>query len=251
MKTKLKNKQAQKFQGVFANMIDIASIVAAEGGKPPKRIQFLPVGSWNTWAYGDVEINQWHLEAMVEAFERGVRKGVPIDVDHDAGAAAGWVTKLTAEEDGLYAEVEWNGKGTELLEDKQYKFFSPEFSFNYIEPATQVSHGPVMIAGSLTNRPLFKEIEALVANESLQGSTDVLLLNQEKNLIIETMQLSEILKKKASELTDEEVAFLKAHESELKKADVKKFSEVLKADEEENEEEEEETNEEEETTEEG
>jgi phage I-like protein len=202
----------------------VINIVASEG-KLPKKIEVLPVGNWNTNNYGPMSVTPAILQQMVSNFQAGVRKMVPIDVDHDGGKAAGWINELEYGSTGLWASVEWTPYGEQLLKNKEYRLFSPEWSFDYVDPEYGSRHGPVLIAGSLTNRPLFKELDMLVASDqagkitkdltnektiTIMLSSDIKVIN--KN---DSMNIKDILSKKASERTEEEVKFLVAHEKEF------------------------------------
>lgn len=208
-----------KYTGTFKSVIDV-SLLAAEGkGKLPKRIKVLPCGEFNTMPYGPLTIDDGVCSQMVANFNSDIRKAVPIDVDHDGGKAAGWINKLEAVAgDGVYAFPEWTRYGKDLLENKEYRLFSPEWSFDYIDPEKSTHHGAVLVAGSLTNRPLFKELPILVANDGTvldnkenltEAHQIVLLFNQSNDT---TMNIAEILAKKPQDRTPEEVEFLKSAE---------------------------------------
>ena len=194
--------------------------VTASDGSIPTEIMMLPLGDWNTQYYGPMQVTMDHLSQIVANFKSGVRKLVPVDVDHDGGKAAGWVKEVQAREDGLYGVIEWTKYGKDLLTEKIYRLFSPEWSFDYVDPEHGSRHGAVLIAGSLTNRPLFKELPVLMASE---GSSAEKGLTNEKAIMIllgseesqDTMNLQDILAKPASKRTEEEVAFVREHISEL------------------------------------
>jgi hypothetical protein len=148
-------------------------IKASEDGLPSE-IQMLVPGSWNTKKYGQLEITEDEIEGMIENFDNDVRAGgvLPIDIDHDAGEAAGWINKLINRgKEGLWAAVEWTKLGKEKLQEKTFRFFSPEFSFSFEDPLTSENHGPVLVAGTLTNRPLFRFLKPLVAHEGTSATT--------------------------------------------------------------------------------
>ena len=212
----MKNGKITSFVGVLGN-----------DGKIPSEIQVLPIGKWDTSQHGLVEVTEKDVEKMVANFDKKVRTGVPVDVDHDRGAAAGWVGKLINKgSDGLWAVVDWTTKGTQLLENRLYKLFSPEFSLNYEDPETREKLGPVLVAGTLTNRPLLKELKPIVAKESLtnSGSNMVLLFQEDKS-----MNLKEILAKELKDLNDEEKKFVADNSDKLSKEEKVKFE--IKADE--------------------
>jgi len=222
----------------------VVAVVAADG-KLPKTIKVLPVGNWNTNNYGPMEITPSMLQQMVSNFQAGVRKLVPVDVDHDGGKAAGWINELKYETNGLWASIDWTPYGEGLLKNKEYRLFSPEWSFDYVDPEYGSRHGAVLVAGSLTNRPLFKELDVLVASDN-EGKNTKDLTNEKTITIIlgsdikvknkkDSMdKLQELLDKKASELKVEEIDnFVKANDKELsveqkkqltdKKVEVEKF----------------------------
>lgn len=208
----------------FRSTVSLGEFIAKEGSLP-SQVLVLPMGKWNTLPYGIIEVNESQVDQMIANFETGVRKDVPIDVDHDGGKAAGWVKKLKKTSEGMIADIDWTPYGKELLENGEYKLFSPEWSFEYLDPLTSAAHGATFIAGTLTNRPLFKQLPKLVANEQsalTQNSEIVLVLAGEKN-----MNLEELIKKTIAELTLEEKAFIIEHQAELTEEQKTQLQEVL------------------------
>jgi phage I-like protein len=64
---------------------------------------------------------------------------------------------------GLWAGVKWTDEGVQLLEQRAFKYFSPEFYEMYEDPETRKKYSHVLVGGALTNKPYFKELEAVVA----------------------------------------------------------------------------------------
>lgn len=151
------------------NYRKLVSIKAAEAGQVenPQWINILNTGAWQTNYQGSFEVKLEHLDEMVVNFSQGVRKGVPIDTDHDNGASNGWITQLQVRNASeLWALVEWTSLGEEKLSSKIYKFLSPEFAPVYNDPETNSFRANnVLIAAALTNFPLMKGLQAVVANE--------------------------------------------------------------------------------------
>lgn len=193
------------------NFKSLVTITANDSGELPTQILVLPIGTWNTEFYGPMQVTASQATEIIANFKAGVRKAVPIDVDHDGGKAAGWIKSLELGEDGILANVEWTKYGQGLLEDKIYKLFSPEWSFDYVDPEFGSRHGAVLVAGSLTNRPLFKELPFLVASDGTakqvkdltNDNSVVILLSKENN-----MNVADILAKAKADRSAEEVAFL-------------------------------------------
>jgi hypothetical protein len=191
-------------------------------GKPPEEIQVLPVGEWDHPAYGKFKIDERDLEEFVENFSAGVRNDIPITEGHampgEEKPAVGWFTKLINRgSDGLWAAVEWTEQGKELLRQKAYKYFSPEFYEKYEDPETREIFRNVLVGGALTNSPYFKELAAVILSENI-------IINPSND---DMFKLEDIVQKAASELVQEEQDFLREHKDELSAEDRKKFAEVL------------------------
>jgi len=200
---------------------------------PPKEIQILKPGTWDHPEYGLIKITQKDIEKFVENFNKSIRRDLPIDVEHKTTeGAVGWFKQLINKgKDGLWATVEWTKQGRQLLKDKVFKYFSPEFYSTYKDPETGESFKNVLVGGALTNRPYFKGLKAIVLSE----------------LTAVHMKLEDILSKEVSELTDEEKEEIRTNEDKLTDEQKQKFADVLKANEEETEEKETEEATEEET----
>src|SRR3954464_6650569 len=102
------------------------------------RVQIAKTGSFVDPRYGKFKITREHFSKWIGNFqtldspEKG-RMGLPVDVDHSpekqgTTEAAGWVKSLdtlgadgkTATANELWATVEWNTLGQELIRDKRY-----------------------------------------------------------------------------------------------------------------------------------
>lgn len=150
----------------------------------------LPVGKYRTQKYGDLEFTYEFCQRIVANFALqplGNREPF-IDVDHDHGAAQGWVKALDARPEGLFAEIEWTDDGKEKVEKKLYKYFSPELAkvFNLKgEPFY-----PVLVAVALTNSPVINilpeiQLSEITNMDSMQFST-YLQTGLKNNTILET-----------------------------------------------------------------
>jgi hypothetical protein len=154
---------------VIRNYRKLIAIKAKENGQVenPQWINVLNTGHWDTNYQGSFDVTSEDLFDMVDNFNSGVRKGIPIDTDHDNAAANGWITQLEVRNASeLWALVEWTPLGMDKLANKIYKFLSPEFAPTYFDPETD-KHvcDNVLIAAALTNFPLMKGLQPVVANE--------------------------------------------------------------------------------------
>lgn len=157
------------------NYRKLVSIKASETTplENPMWINVLNVGHWDTNYQGSFDVVTNDLDEMVTNFYANVRKGVPIDTNHDNAGANGWVEKLEVRNASeLWALVEWTPVGFKRLSDKEYKYLSPEFAPVYNDPETSsfVANN-VLIAAAVTNFPLMKGLQSIVANESIKSKT--------------------------------------------------------------------------------
>jgi len=179
-------------------------------------LQVLKPGVWDHPGYGMVEITPEIQQEFADNFQRDLRAhsssiGLPIDEEHysDKGAV-GWIKNLINKgNEGLFAIVEWNKKGRELIKEAIYRFFSPEFYFQYEDPEDRRLYNNVLVGGALTNRPYFKGLNPVVLSEKL---------------IYKHMDLKEITKKIFADLTNDEKSFVTSHFNELSAEEKVKFS---------------------------
>ena len=163
---KVKDKWIKKASFSFSFPICLADAKISKKMK----IHVIPVGEWKHAFYGDMKITAEDISEFVQHFNQKIRKGVYITEGHGLGEqpALGWFTELMNKgEDGLWGTVEWTKKGRELLEDKAYKYFSPEFFNVYEDPETHKFYNNVLTGGALTNSPYFKELESIVMSEKV------------------------------------------------------------------------------------
>lgn len=102
-------------------------------------------------------------EAMVDHFS-----GEPlIDYEHrsltsDDSRAAGWIQSLEVREDGLYMKVRWATQGEEDVRSGAYRYLSPVFPVDSLEPLGGDRYRPQELLGAgLTNTPRLTTLKAL------------------------------------------------------------------------------------------
>jgi flagellar biosynthesis chaperone FliJ len=136
----------------------------------PTEVQVLRVGKFNHPIYGNFEITPQTLSEMKANFEAQVR-GIDVAFDYfhkSDEEAAGWPQALELRENGqeLWAtQVEWTPKASRKLSDREVRYFSPDFAFQWTDPETNTKYNNVLFGGGLTNRPFVKEMKAIVADE--------------------------------------------------------------------------------------
>jgi phage I-like protein len=144
----------------------------AEGSSVTSRVQVAKTGRFWDPRYGKFSITAAEFTKWMDNFQRvhlaEGRMGMPVDVDHGPEKrgdtkAAGWVVKLdtlgadgkTATPSELWATVEWNQLGQDLVGNKVYAYLSPSYQANYRDE-TGKALGTAMVGIGLTNRPFLK-----------------------------------------------------------------------------------------------
>lgn len=193
----------------------------------PDEIHVVPVGEWDHPAYGLMKITSSDIKEFIRNFKDKVRRDLPITAGHDNGMSGGELPAIGWFKDlidrgiaGLYAVVEWTDQGKQLLSEGAFKYFSPEFYETYEDPETRKIFNHVLVGGALTNKPYFKELQAVV---SFSEPTIMSQFNDNKN----TMDINTIVAKKVEELSDEEKAFLVEHKEELSAEQKTAFASVI------------------------
>jgi phage I-like protein len=160
-----------KRKNFFANV----ALSEGEDGSPKKNYQILKAGEFIHTSTGErVKITKADLKAIVANFDKGVR-GIDVAVNYEHGRSAahgtkasGWFSSLTLEAEGeeLWAAIEWTPQASEELKNREWRYFSPELSFDYLDNMNGTKHGAALTGGALTNVPVIKGMTPLAASEN-------------------------------------------------------------------------------------
>jgi len=128
--------------------------------KKLSRVPLFKVGSFHTDKYGNLNFSKDMLKGFIKNFDLNVlNRDVSIDITHenDDGEkeAVGWFKGLELVDDNLYALTEFNKKGQELIQEKSFKYASPEYVNIYTDEQKK-PHSYVLKGATLTNRPAIK-----------------------------------------------------------------------------------------------
>lgn len=142
--------------------------VGAGAGRSVKSwIMLMPEGKYEHPTYGELNFTAAKLAEFKRNFDRRTRKiDIAFDEDHNAGKATGWLERVElrpAMADapaGLWGLVAWTPLGQQLLSDRMYGYFSPEFG-DFQDEETGETFSNVIIGGALTNRPYLKVMPAV------------------------------------------------------------------------------------------
>jgi len=190
--------------------------IKADGNKEiPTRIELIKAGEWpDDCNKGLLIITTADLLEFAKNFNDGVGMpggagfGLPIDFGHeDWGKAAGWIKSVEADNDILYANVEWTEAGLQALRSGEYKCISPSFYPSCIgswhDPEDwSVTAQNVLVGAGLTNIPFFKDLKPLMATNSTDDRNVIYVTSEVKG--DDKMTLDEVLVKESKDLTEDE-----------------------------------------------
>lgn len=155
--------------GFSFNKIQLAEN-GESGGSVDGWTELLREGSYKHPAFGVIPVTKALLLSLKENFDNNVR-GIDVGTDyyHEWDKdASGWIeeTDIRVDEQGkdsLFIRVDWTKKARQKLEDRELKYISADFSFNYEDNETGAKHGPTLLGAGLTNRPHIKRMQALLS----------------------------------------------------------------------------------------
>lgn len=160
-------------------------------GQLKQRIQVFPkADDYVHPRSGPFSLTREHLDEFAADINS---REIPSDRDHAfykgmPAPAAGWLVKGSAEatDAGVTAEVEWTPAAAEQVRTREYRFISPEFSFQKAETdGTKVAE-PTLHAITLTNRPFFKTM-APIAAEDLELGDELMVAEEFGERIADTL----------------------------------------------------------------
>lgn len=149
-----------------------------EGAEVPEQT-LLRVGKFKHPKHGVVEITPAHMRSFVKNHEAKVRRvDDALDFGHNAGGpAAAWLTGVRFDEKSgkLLFKPEWTPTGRNAVKNREYKYLSADFDFDYEDNETGKKFGPTLNGAGLTNRPFVKGMEAIQLSE---GDCEMMTLEQ-------------------------------------------------------------------------
>jgi hypothetical protein len=152
-------------------MIDMAVLMAEATAE--NWIQIMKAGDFDHPGLGNLKITPADLHQFKENFDKKVRGvDLAVDVAHepDKGAVA-WFKELKVDGDKLMAKVAWTEEGEELIKSGKYRYFSPEFVFQYKDAESGKQFKDVLLGGAITNRPFLKNMEPIAFSEDASYAT--------------------------------------------------------------------------------
>jgi phage I-like protein len=162
--------------GYWSDLATLKFDAGAADGSMATWVQAMPLGDYTHPVWGNVTIDSAKAQEFADNVNNKVR-GQDLDIDYDhkeyGGEAAGWVQKAEVRTDGLWLLVDWTKKAYDLIKNKAYRYFSPEFMDEWTHPKDNTTHQNVLFGGAITNRPFLKDILPINMSElfTKEGAT--------------------------------------------------------------------------------
>jgi len=172
-------------ENVFYFINELETTVELKDDKSFAPVQLLKLGKWVAHKKGEFEITEEIVEKFVENFNLS-KSEIMFDYDHASSRAegeetkaAGWAVKLLNKgKEGLWAIPNWTKRAQKYIEDKEFKYISPEFTLNAIDKETGEGMGPMIKAIGVTNRPFVEGMEAIALSEKVSVAYQKFLLSE-------------------------------------------------------------------------
>lgn len=158
--------------------------------------------------FGKVELNEQTFRAFVKNFNDNVYgQEIYLDRNHNIGAGVqGTIRKLFVRDGRLLAEIEWTDLGIRTFQEDGFKYFSIDFTDDYINPETGKNHGPVLFGAALTPRPFIKNMKPTEGPGRLMLSEGRSVFIPDYLHLTEGADMNEFLKKLREKLAAKKLA---------------------------------------------
>ena len=132
----------------------------------------------------EFSITSSDLYSIVDNFKKKGTGTINVDYEHaseipelakgGAVPASGWINRengglfVEPGDDGkpwLFGMVEWTSQAKQLIETKQYRFFSPAIDWAATDKETGKPQGATLTSSALTNRPFLEKLPPLLMTE--------------------------------------------------------------------------------------
>lgn len=202
---------------------------------------------------GRFELTETHIDEFIKNFESKAYGIEPaINYNHEVfDKASGWPVRLyktvsevkLSDKDkpkkraNLNMEIEWTPAAAKAIREKEFRYFSIEFQFEFTNSETQEKHQNVVTGGALTNKPFLKgtnvELEEKVYKEKkgMNKQEMLIALESEHDINVKALQsdskkLTEV-QKKLSETECRLKALSEEIQIEREKAEAEKVEVLL------------------------
>lgn len=152
-----------------------------------KHLEWIKIGvegQWKGHYAGEFTLTSKAFDEMAfHAKQRGL--DIVVDYEHETlwgtkAPASGWIKPENIKVEGgeLWVMINWTPTALEFIEKKEYRYLSPVFMKDTVDPATGSFVGWTLHSVALTNTPFLSEIGTLFENKSREvGEKDKQLVS--------------------------------------------------------------------------
>ncbi len=166
------SKMMEDSQHSFFYLSDISNVPIEDSsdGKKSSWIEMFRVGKWNHPQHGVIEGNTNLFNDFISNWKSNVLgREIALDKTHDPSeGATGWVKDMKIVGDRLKALVEWTPWGLDLIQNKGFKYFSPEYRDSFTDKESGKVYKNVLFGGGITNRPFLTNLSPIVLSEDVE-----------------------------------------------------------------------------------
>ncbi len=153
-------------------LVDISDIKLEEiEGKKTSWIEIFREGSWTHPKWGLIKGTKKLFNDFIDNWKNNILgRDVAIDRTHNPeDGATGWIKDMKIVGDRLKALIEWTPFGIDLIEQKGFKYFSPEYRDSYTDKESGKEYKNVLFGGGITNRPFLTNLAPIVLSEDIEN----------------------------------------------------------------------------------
>lgn len=165
--------------------------------KENEKVKVSPIGG-----VAGLDGRGYFIDKAIVEYQKNNKLDIPLDINHSFGEAVGWFSweSFEAREDGIYASLELNQKGKELIESKAWKYLSPVYDMSSYKDVKGIDSIALVNRPNLLNNPL---------NNKQEGEESK--MNEEEKKAFKALEDKNAeLELKIKEFTDEKEANSKA-----------------------------------------
>lgn len=185
------------------------------------------LGEWRGHPSGAFQIEQRHLQSIVDCFERSKSDELVFDYEHSStieGAeapASGWVKRFEIRGDDLWAFVEWTERAASYIRAGEYRYASCVIFFDRPDKESGETVPARLHSVALTNTPFMDGLTAIALTETVSPAVALTSTERDRSMSIEKRVITDAIKAAPSdEMTQEQwTAWIAAWLGAAKKPD--------------------------------
>lgn len=158
--------------GTYRYLTDISNLTVELAEKNTVWIEMHRLGRWYHPKHGWIEGTKEKFKSFIDNWKNNVLgRKIIFDKNHkpDDGGT-GFLQDMKIEGDRLKGQVKFTPFGLDLVKNKGFIYFSPEYTDKYTSKDTKKELGPTLKGGAVTLRPFLTNLAPVVLAEGIQDA---------------------------------------------------------------------------------